>query len=181
MAKVDSITPEILREVLDYIPETGKFYWKERPLRMFSSSRICNSWNARFAHKETFLTKDRDGYLGTSVFSVKIKAHRAAWAIYYGEQPNKLIDHINLLPHDNRIANLRLSSNSQNMMNGSRRKDNKSGYKGVYWCKEKGKWTAEGKIDGKKKFLGRFDCQKDAHLAYCAHANRYYQEFARTE
>lgn len=179
MAKVDSITPEILRELIDYRPVTGKFYWRERGLEFFKDERSKKIWNTKYSGKETFTTDDSDGYKMSSVLGIKVKAHRVAWAIYYGEWPGNFIDHINLLPGDNRISNLRLATNSQNMMNGSLRSDNKSGYKGVYWCKEKGKWAAEGKIDGRKKFLGRFDCPKAAYLAYCAHAEEHYKAFAR--
>lgn len=179
MAKVDSITPEILRELLRYEPDTGRFFWRKRDISFFADERAWKIWNTKYADKETFTTNDGDGYRMATILYVKVKAHRAAWAMVYGEWPSIFIDHINLDPSDNRISNLRLADNSQNMMNGSLRSDNKSGYKGVYWCKEKGKWAAEGKINGKKKFLGRFDRKEEAYSAYCRHAKKHYGEFSR--
>lgn len=37
---------------------------------------------------------------------------------------------------------------------------------GVYFNKQNGKWMAQARIDGKKKYLGLFDCPYKAHFAY---------------
>ena len=57
----------------------------------------------------------------------------------------------------------------------------RSKFVGVSWCKQKKKWKAQIKIDGKKKFLGYFSSAAEASLAYarwlgprrCAAARRF--------
>jgi len=44
------------------------------------------------------------------------------------------IDHINGNGLDNRRANLRQATHTQNMQNRKRSKSNRSGFKGVYWA-----------------------------------------------
>lgn len=177
-------TPKELRQLLRYEPETGKFFWKERPVEMFSGKsqppeRIHANWSARFLGKEAFTSTNQDGYKESHVRGKCLRAHRVAWAIYYGEWPKGEIDHINGVRDDNRIANLRDSEHCENMRNGLLRADNKSGLKGVSWDSESNRWRAQIMANGKKKNLGRFDCPNAAHAAYCEAAKKYHGEFAR--
>ncbi len=55
---------------------------------------------------------------------------------------NIVVNHINHNGLDNRKNNLRICTNSQNICNCLTSKNNKSGYKGVYWSKERKKWCA---------------------------------------
>ncbi|MGL5870987.1 MAG: HNH endonuclease [Xenococcaceae cyanobacterium] len=84
------------------------------------------------------------------------------------------IDHINHNPLDNRIANLRLADSQLQGVNRRLRKDNTSGYKGVRWRKDRCRWQASIKINGKIKYLGVFENVLDASLAYVkAHTDLY--------
>jgi hypothetical protein len=74
-------------------------------------------------------------------------------------------DHINREKLDNRRANLRTVTKSQNGFNRKAPSNNKSGIKGVYWDKFTNKWRAEIKVFYKKISLGRFANIKDALLA----------------
>src|SRR3990167_3498600 len=74
-------------------------------------------------------------------------------------------DHINRNKLDNRKSNLRTVTKSQNGFNTNLSRNNKSGYKGIYWEKFTNKWRAEIKINYKKIGLGRFLNLKDAILA----------------
>jgi hypothetical protein len=83
----------------------------------------------------------------------------------YGDWPSSELDHINNIPTDNRISNLRLSNPSANNLNKHRpRSDNKSGYRGVIAYKNK--WRADIKLNGKPQYLGVFDTAEAAYAAY---------------
>lgn len=75
-------------------------------------------------------------------------------------------DHIDDNPLNNRRNNLRAVTTSRNKQNARLRSNNKSGYKGVSWCKRGNKWTARFRLGKKYLFLGRFDSLEEAALAY---------------
>jgi hypothetical protein len=68
-----------------------------------------------------------------------IKMHRLIMGI---TDPLIWIDHVNRYGVDNRKINLREAAYTLNARNACMRKDNKSGYRGVSWCKRIGKWWA---------------------------------------
>lgn len=88
------------------------------------------------------------------------------------------VDHINHDQLDNRKSNLRLVTKSQNMMNAKKRTMCKSPYKGVCWFNNYQKWMSSITINGKKKFLGYFEYDKDAAVAYNKAAKKYFGEFS---
>lgn len=53
---------------------------------------------------------------------------------------NKEVDHINSNGLDNRRANLRAASKSENQRNRGKNSNNTTGYKGVYFNRQTGKW-----------------------------------------
>ena len=59
--------------------------------------------------------------------------------------------------NDNRKQNLRVATQSQNLMNTRLRTDNTSGVKGVHWRKDTNKWTATIWVNKKCISLGCFD------------------------
>jgi hypothetical protein len=76
-----------------------------------------------------------------------------------------MLDHINGVRDDNRIANLRCVSASDNLNNQrTPHTNNKSGYLGV--SPFRGKWRAVIQIEGKQVHLGVFDTPEEAHHAY---------------
>jgi hypothetical protein len=61
-----------------------------------------------------------------------------------------VVDHINHVRHDNRKANLRIVTMKENGQNhGKLRTDNTSGFRGVSYDSEKGKWFAQVYVEGK--------------------------------
>jgi hypothetical protein len=77
----------------------------------------------------------------------------------------QLVDHVNGDPLDNRKANLRLCSHSENMRNRRRHKNNKSGFKGVRPLTS-GHFNALITADGRQHNLGTFPTAELAGLAY---------------
>lgn len=79
---------------------------------------------------------------------------------------DQLVDHINRDRLDNRKSNLRLVNDSLNGLNRKTQVNNTSGYRGVYWSKQKNKWQAVISIEKKRVHLGFFKDKKKAHIAY---------------
>ena len=88
----------------------------------------------------------------------------------------KNIDHINHDTLDNRRANLRVCTSSQNLMNTRKRRNTSSKYKGV--SLENGKWSSYITKDKKRHRLGRFIKEEEAALYYNIAAQLFFGEFA---
>jgi hypothetical protein len=120
-----------------------------------------------------------DGYIGVYLNKKYIFAHRIVWEMFNSPLlDTEYIDHINGQRADNRIENLRKCTLQQNAYNRGKQSNNKSGYKGVSWHKQKCKWVAQIKIDGRNKFLGFFTDPEEAYKRYCEVAKECYGEFA---
>jgi len=89
-----------------------------------------------------------------------------------------VIDHVNNSGLDNRRANIRSATVAQNAWN-SKKRNPRSGYKGVWFAKDKGLWRAAIVCHGKRKHLGYFKDKIAAAKAYDTAAIKYYGEFAR--
>jgi len=75
-----------------------------------------------------------------------------------------VVDHIDENRQNNKLENLRLTTNRFNCTRNQEGFSSK--YVGVHWHKYYNKWQSIIKINGKNKYLGRYDNEYDAHLAY---------------
>jgi hypothetical protein len=148
------ITQQRIKQLFDYDQETGLFTRKITVNSRAKEGTIAGTDNGK-------------GYIKFWVDNKFYYGHRLAWLYVYGDLPSKGIDHIDNNPSNNKINNLRLANQSENMQNVNKFKTNTSGYKGVYWNKNYSKWTAQIWVNSKRKFLGNFENIKDAYLAYC--------------
>lgn len=123
----------------------------------------------------------RKGRYSYGVRVVTIKGRKYSFKLHrvvIDAPPGMMVDHINGDGLDNRRANLRLVSMSQNQMNRRTLDGCSSRFKGVSWVPAMGRWRA--KVGSKATHLGYFDDQEDAARAYDAAARQLYGEHART-
>ncbi len=155
-----------LRELLDYDPVTGVFRWRQKPNKRTNIGAIAGEIK-QWGHRRIQMAGRR------------YPAHHLAWLYVYGVWPTGILDHANGKPDDNRIANLRPATTTQNMQNCRRFSTNSSGFKGVSFCRQTRRWRAHIVVDGRYIHLGRFPSPEKAHAAYVAAAQKYFGEFAR--
>ncbi len=159
------LTQEELKSQLHYDPDTGIF------TRLVSNNK---------KHKIGDIAggiNPSSGYYMIKVFGKRYSLHRLAWLYIYGYFPDLCIDHINRIRTDNRINNLRLSTNSENQQNRTICSNNKVGIKGVYKTKNYEKYVAQATLNGKHYYLGHFDSQHEAGEAYKSFAMKNHKEF----
>lgn len=121
---------DLVRKFMDFDPRTGLLTWLPRAEVYFTSPGQHKNWNARYPGNEA-LSSIYKGYKHGHILKMPFLAHRVAWAHYYGEWPNSLLDHINGQRHDNRIANLRVVNKIENARNAKMNANNTSGATGV--------------------------------------------------
>ena len=133
-------------------------------------------WNASWDRKTgqfraNKYSSKRDGTIGMSRFVAKL----AGWKI-----EGKYIDHINGNTLDNRLCNLRVCTNSQNMQNSKKpNRKSSSKFKGVTWDKACNKWHATIMKEYKRYNLGYYNSEIEAAKAYNKAATQFFGGFAK--
>lgn len=185
MAKRVLPSVELLRKILRYDPESGQLFWKPRDADTFNATparcaeHTKNLWNAQFSGAEAFTALNTTGYRQGSIRSKLYMAHHVAWAIYHGKQAEGEIDHIDGDRTNNRIANLREATRSENQQNKRLYKNNTSEFKGVSWMARDKLWRARIGIGGKRKRLGDFRTIEEAADAYAKASAELHGAFSR--
>lgn len=158
MATVN-LTGARLRQLLQYNPATGFFFWLVRPC---PSVHIGDQAGTRSkAH----------GYIRIQVMGRIYGAHRLAWLHVHDAWPSSEIDHINGDRADNRLENLRNVSKAGNMQN-KKRSASATGLIGVSFRICRGKFQASIGVGGRQFHLGHFDTAAEARAAYLAAKSR---------
>jgi hypothetical protein len=170
MAKIDGYrmaktlpSIERLRSQFSYQPETGRIIWIDR-----RSGVSCGADAGSVKKHYVIVMIDRQPVL----------AHRLAWKLYHGTEPPEFIDHINGDTKDNRISNLREATFLQNNQNKGLSIRNKTGHRGVTFCRQTKKFKAAIRSSGRCYTLGRFSNVAEAAEVYREAAKKVFGEFA---
>ena len=156
------MTSDELKALLHYDSETGVFTW------------IAGNYVGKIAGG-----KNDEGYIKINIKGKKHGAHRLAWLYMTGRLPEFEIDHINGCTSDNRFINLRHAKHAENCKNRKLNKNSSTGAKGVSFRKGTEKYRAYINVDGKRKYLGDFNCPEIAALVASEYRDKYHGEFVR--
>jgi hypothetical protein len=135
-----------------------------------------HKWHAK-KYKNTFYAA-RNIRIGKNKKWLPIQMHREILRVPDG----MLVDHINHNGLDNRKANLRPATHSQNCRNRTyiNRKNSSSKYKGVTWHRHTKKWYVRIRHNNKRKTVGLFHDEIQAAKAYDEATRKFHGEFAVT-
>lgn len=160
------LTQEIVKELVTFFPETGKYIWNERDKKWFTdgyrdAQGNVNIWNSLWAGKEAFTADNGEGYLCGAILGIRIKAHRLAFFYMIGEWPEQ-VDHIDGNRSNNVFKNLRSVTKAQNAKNQKKHVTNTSGVSGVSWRKSSGTWVARIHDNNERYWLGTSESFEEA-------------------
>ena len=155
------LTQERLQQLFTYDADEGVLYWNRRPLSDFATARSHALWNTKHAGKAAG-SRSKAGYVSVGIGYRHYLVHRLIWVLVHGSWPDGDIDHVDGVPSNNRIGNLRCVPHRINLRNQKRPKTNKSGIVGVAQNRKTGRWLAKIYINGKTFHLGSFVFAIDA-------------------
>ena len=137
--------------MFDYCPESGVLRWKERAAQRIKIGDVAG-------------TIKGNEYIRVSIRNRLFMVHRVIWLWVTGGWPKNQIDHIDRDRVNNKWANLRDVTQSENQINTGLRVTNLSGTKGVSKEVKRGKtyWLARKLVNGGRVRLG---LRKDKNAA----------------
>lgn len=161
---MSGITWNMLNDLLSYNPDTGIITYKVSKAGHVQAGREAGAYH-------------RKGYRHIRIKNKLHLSHRVAWALHYNERPPKYIDHINGVGTDNRIANLRATTLTENARNRRTPCNSSSGVIGVNW---NGKyWVARVRENGKCHYAGYHKDKESAISALELLRKKLHGEFYR--
>lgn len=142
-----------LKELLHYDPETGVWTWlSKNGTKRPQAGSVSNQGRSAGYRR---ITIDGESYYSSHL----------VFLYMIGEFPKEEIDHIDRDRGNDRWINLRKTNHIKNCQNRGNRNDNKSGYPGVSYNKQYGKWKADITVDKQRIYLGKFHTLEDAIAA----------------
>lgn len=157
---------ELLAPILAYDPTSGIIKWRRSLTRRVQAGAVAGTITGA-------------GYICIAIEGEKYQAHRIAWKLVNGADPEGDIDHINGDRRDNRQVNLRLATPAQNSANTAKQRNNITGYKGVGSLPQSpNRWQAQIRVRGKTKYLGIYASPELAHEAYMKAAREAHGDYA---
>lgn len=151
-----------IRKLLRYDPATGHLYWRE-------GADGPGGARKRKPGKIAGWVDPTTGYRRVTIDLKVWRSGRLAWLLHTGEWPKGEVDHWNGIRDDDRWSNLRDAVDGQNAQNRAMNRNNTSGFMGVYFNPQTGKWRAQINAEGKRWRLGNnFRAPEAAHAAYLA-------------
>ena len=159
------LTYDYANYLFKYDPETGNLYKRIKGTNEF---RVKPSG-----------TKTKTGYIQIGVDGKLYLAHRIIMLLVNKSLSEECqVDHIDHNRLNNKLNNLRVVNQSENMRNSGRRSDSSTGVTGVVYHKPAGKYMVNIFIDGKRIYLGLFEtlgeaatARREADLKYGYHKN----------
>lgn len=163
-----------MEEIWKDIPNYEGYYQASNLGRIKSLSRIVlRKGKYPFMSKEKVLKPALIplGYYQIVLHKNGIKKGKSIHSLvaesFLNHKPNGhklVVNHKNFNREDNRVENLEIITNRENT--NKKHIKSSSKYVGVYFYKRVSKWVAQIWVNGKKKILGYFENEYDAHLAY---------------
>jgi hypothetical protein len=160
-----TVTKERALSELEYRPQCGDFLWMVNRGRKIKGA--VAGWT------------DNLGYRLIRIDGTLYRVHHLVHLMETGEMPKGDVDHIDGNPANNVFSNLRVCTHSENQKNMKRHRDNKSGFKGVFWNTQKSKWQSKICFDGVTKHLGFFSDATAAAIAYNSAAKLFHGNFSK--
>lgn len=142
----------IIEKILGYCPDCGNVFWRVGRGNQYTyPGKIVDTVT-------TF------GYLSVKAIGFEYKAHRIAWRLHTGSWPKDKIDHIDGNRTNNRILNLRESTERENSQN--KRVHREGHLAGTSYCKRRKLYKSYYRIRSKQFFIGYFKTKEEANAAY---------------
>lgn len=157
------LTQETIQYLFEY--KSGFLYWKNttNPLKI-KNGTLAGS-------------PSDENRIKIQISKRKYSASRLIFLYHHGYLPI-MVDHINRDVTDDRIENLRECNYLQNNRNRTSARYSSSKYLGVSLHSNKRAWEAAVSINNKRTYIGYFNSEQAAALAYNKSAIRLYGEFA---
>ena len=170
MRTVHQTSPTAQKEVFKAIEEFEGLYAVSNLGRVKSLDRVIQKENLQECTIKGRILKPataKNGYLTVCLsqegYAQSLYIHKLVGMAFLGHTPNgmkEVIDHLNECKTDNRVQNLQVTTQRQNLS----RRGGASKYVGV--ARNGKNWRGYITIDGKRRELGTYPTQIEAYRAY---------------